>query len=315
MLLEDKIEPLCREIAHFLVLTGASAGTSWEGYKRGEDLRPRKRSKDDAVDFQRAENWQARLAVYDIREQEPAADTVVIHPEIVLSSKRKFGATVVIDNYNSDSPSGEKIMEIEFDDGETEADALSTSMTNETWATASAKVEAEVGPAKAEASVESGWKNTIELAWSKQTGRSRHTKVAFTSKEFAPPHTKLSQRLEWNEQTKQRRVECDSVIDFGFSLGRRSKRGGKWGWNTKSPVKWDSIDHLIAVAEKRGSVKHARYEHFSRRDMSEAERGSLERIKELRKVHIDRLTEPYPGNADIRIVIVDLDSRDEENAA
>ena len=55
-LIRDEMEPLAREIAHFLVLTGATAGSRWYyhgGYKRGEDLIPHKQSKNDEVWYSR----------------------------------------------------------------------------------------------------------------------------------------------------------------------------------------------------------------------------------------------------------------------
>ena len=271
MLLEDKIEPLVREIAHFLDITGAGAGSTWKGYRRDEDLKPWRRKKNDEVDFGRSNNTQARFEINKIRDLEPLPGTYIIHPEIVLEDKQKYGASVLIDNLNSDSESGAKTLSIEFADGETEADAISTSMKNELWATASVEAKVEAGPASAEAKVESGWKNTIELAWNKQTGKSRDTKISFTSEESAPPRTKLEQRLQWNEQTKQRRIQCSAMVDFDFMVGRWSHGD----WNTGSPVRWESIEHLIAVAEKRGRVEHARYEHFSRRILRQPRDRSL----------------------------------------
>lgn len=313
MLLEDKVEPLARAIAEFLELAGIPHGSRWSGYRASEDLRPHKRVSDTRVDFVRTggrDGWQARIALYDIREQEPDPSTIVIHPEIVLESKHKYGSTVVIDAYNSASPSGSKTLNIEFTDGETEANALSGAFKSEVWATTKASAEAgvEIGPASAKASVETetGFRTSLEAAWSRTTGRTRDTKVSFQSEEFAPAWTRLEQRLQWNEQTKQRRVECTALIDCGILIGRRSTYKGKWGWNSGSPLKWESIEHLVAVAERRGSVHHAGYEYFATHGLSGPARDALERIKAARKIQVDRLTEPYPGNADIRIQIVDV---------
>ena len=320
MLLEDKIEPLVREIARFLTMTDARAGSRWKGYTGG-NLRPLKREKNDRVDYVRSDGakdgWQARIAAKDIREQAPQASTIVIHPEIVLSSKHKYGNTIIIDNIHSETESGPKELTVRFQDGESEADAISTSMVNEVWATSSQEASAgvEAGPASAEVKVsaEQGWKNTIELAWNKQTGRTRERTVTFRSEEQAPPRTRLEQRLEWQEQTKQRRIECTATIDFGIEMGRRFVVKKRWRWATGSPVKWDSIDHLIAVAEKRGRVEHARYDHFARRPLSAEERQSLEKIKALRMIPVDRLTDPYAGNSNIHVVLIDVDTDTDES--
>lgn len=319
MLLEDKVEPLARLIAEFLDLAGYEHGSAWDRlpYRADEDLRPLKRTSDTEVSFVRTKEppgrpaYEARLQLYDIREQEPDPSTIVFHPEIVLESTPKGDDTVVIDNYNSGSRSGPKRFVKSFASGESEADALSGAFKAEAWATTKASAEAgvEVGPASAKASVETetGFRTTLEAAWSRQTGRSRETKVSFESEEFAPPWTRLEQRLTWNEQKKQRRIECAAIIDCGIRIGRRRKHNKKWEWTDKSPKKWESIDHLIAVAEKRGSVKHTGYEHFSRLRLSDAALKCLDKIKQARKIPIDRLTEPYSGSADIRIQIVEVE--------
>lgn len=316
-LLEDKIEPLMRAIAKFLVATGASAGSSWGGYGGG-DLRPLHRTEDDQVDFVRNDggSWQARIRAEDVKEQEPKPETIKIHPEIVLSSKHKYGATIIIDNYNSGSKSGPKTFSVSFKDGEAEAESVSASMKNEVWAInkQTAKAEAGVAGAKAEATAESeqGFRNTLEAAWERQTSRTREQDTEFSSEEFAPPYTKIEQRLQWDEQTKQRRVECVATVDFKIVIGRRQKAKGKWRWASGSPRVWDSIEHLIAVAEKRGSVDHACYHHYSRRPMSSYERGLLEEIKRLRTIHVDHLTQPYSGNANIRVQIMDVATNEEK---
>ena len=314
-LIRDEMEPLAKEIAHFLVLTKATAGSRWYHsgcYQRGEDLIPLKQSKNDDVSYVREKNGEARIRLYNIREQAPEPDTVVIHPEIVLSSRHRAGATITIDNLALSIPSEPQVFHESFKDGESEAESMSSSMKNETWAKASATGKVGVGIAEADVSVEAGWKNTIELAWERQTNRTReHT----SGGEFpfrAPAHTMIQARLEWSEQTKQRRVECSAVMDCAIEIGRRSKHDGKWGWNTKSPSRWESLEHLIAVAEKRGRVEHRGYEHFANMTLNAAQLASLARIKKLRMRKVDRLTDPYSGNADIKVIIVDLETIGEE---
>ena len=306
-LIRDEMEPLAREIAHFLVLTGATAGSRWYhhgGYKRGEDLIPHKQSKNDEVWYSREKEWGAQIRLYGILEQAPDPDSIVVHPEIVLHSRHRAGATITIDNLDLAIPSEAHTFYQEFKDGESEASAVSASFKNETWAVASASAKVEAGPASAEASTETGVRNTIELAWEKQTNRSREQTVGGSFPFRAPAHTMIQARLEWAEQTKQRRIECLAIMDCSIEIGRRSKHG----WNTASPRRWKSIDHLIAVAEKRGRVEHDGYEHFAGMTLNAAQSASLVRIKKLRLRKVDRLTDPFTGNADIKISIVDMDS-------
>lgn len=314
MLLEDKVEKLARAIAEFLAHTRLPHGSVWRDppYRAHEDLRPLKRTVDDEVSFVRTRGdrgWQARLQLSSIRELEPDPASIVIHPEIVLDSKPRYGATVVIDAYESSSPSGGKDFEVELLDGETELEAVNHAFRTEAWATTKASAEAgvEVGPASAKASVETevGFRTSLESAWNRQTGRTRETRVRFRSTEYAPAWTRLEQRLQWTEQTKQRRIECVARIDCRVVIGRRGTHKGKWGWASGSPVVWESVEHLLAVAQRRGSVHHAGYEYFAKDELSPDALAALARIDEARKIKVDRLTPAYPGNADIRIQLVD----------
>ena len=306
-LVRDQMEPLAREIAHFLVLTKAARGSRWYhsgGYNREEDLIPLKQQTNDDVSYIREKQSEARIRLYNIVEQAPDPSSIVIHPEIVLASKPRAGATITIDNRDLGIPSEPHTFTQEFRDGESEANAVSASITNETWATASASAKVEAGPASAEASVETGVRNTIEAAWERQTNRSRESTTGGIFPFRAPAHTMIQARMEWAEQTKQRRIECDAIMDCAIEIGRRSKHG----WNSKSPARWESIDHLIAVAEKRGRVEHFGYEHFAGMTLNEEQLDSLGRIKKLRLRKVDKLTDAFTGNADIKIAIVNMES-------
>ena len=319
MLTRDLIEPLTREVAHFLVICGAPVGSTWYDagrspeYRNREDLVPLKQQKDEDVEFIRAWHKEGRIHCLGIREQAPDPASIVIHPAITLDSQHKAGASIEIDNRNGDILSEPHIFRQEFKDGESEMAAVSLSMTNEVWATASAEASVEAGPASASTSAETGWRNTIEAAWNQQTGR---TSEETTGGEFpfrAPAGAYVEGRIEWVESTKQRRIECCATLDCKVEIGRRRRYKGKWGWASGSPQTWDSIDHLIAVVEKRGRVGMALYEFFASKSLNQEQQASLERIKELRKRHVDRLTEPYTGNSDIKVVIQRLDMDDAEN--
>lgn len=312
MLTRDQMEPLAREIAHFLVLCKAPVGSRWfrrkrlPDYNNREDLIPLKQKVDEDITYVRDRHGEARIRLHDILEQEPRPESIVIHPEIVTESEQKASATITIDNMQNDLESQPQVISEQFKDGESEESAISASMVNETWGSASVSASAEVPGASAEASVETGWKNTITAAWNKQTGRTKERTTGGTFSVKAAPHTYKQARVEWNEQTKRRRIECDARLDCKIQIGRKRRKG----WYSGSPKRWDSIDELIAVAEKRGRVEFHLYEHFARMTLNAAQRASLDRIKELRVRHVDRLTPSYKGNADIKIVIVRLDTQD-----
>ena len=314
MLTRDRIEPLAREIAHFLVLCNAPVGSTWRDagrsplYQRGEDLMPLQQRRDEDVEFVRAWHKEGRVHMLGITEQAPDPSTIVVHPEIVLSSTPKAGTTITIDNLAGAIDSEPQTVTKAFRDGETEADAVSASLKNESWAIASAEAGVEAGPASAKASAETGTRTTIEAAWNRQTGRTRERVTGGSFPFRAEAGTYVEARIEWNEQTKQRRIECAAKVDCRIEIGRRRRRKGRWGWTGGSPQQWASIDHLVAVAEKRGRVEHALYEHFAKLSMNCEQQESLERIKQLRLQKVDRLSEAYTGNDDIKIAIVKLDT-------
>ena len=306
MLTEDKLEPLAREIAHFLTHNDATPGSRWEGYDRSEDLIPFKRVEDDLVEFVRATNNQARFRLLRIREIAPDPDTIKFHPSIVLHSEPKAEASFTIDNLHSKRESEPHIFHKSFRTGSSEADAIEAGWQVETWAKASVSASGGVGVAEAKASAETGWRSTLSAAWSRQTGKTRDEETGGSFPFVAGPHSLVEAYLQWEEQTKQRRIECDASYDFAIEIGRRHKpRRGGWRWATGSPLYWDSLEHLIAVAEHRGSVHHALYEDFSRRPI---DHEGIARIQALRLRHIDRMTPPFSGADNIKVVIANLET-------
>ena len=254
-LLEDKLEPCAREIAHFLVATGAPIGSAWDGYYRDEDLIVLERREDDLVEFVRAANWQARMRLFNVHETEPDPDSIRFHPSIVISSEPKASASVVIENLRNDRPSEPYVWSKDFGTGASEANAVEASVVNETWG--EAKVTAGIKVVEGEASA--GFRTTLRAAWNRQTGLTRDERTGGRFSLVADPFSEVEGFLQWNEQTLQRRIEMDAKYDFGVQIGRRKKRKGNWHWTSGSPSTWDSLEHLIAVAEKRGSVHHAHY--------------------------------------------------------
>lgn len=298
-LLEDQHEPCARAIAHFLASTDAPIGSSWADYEADEDLVPLQRREDDLVEYVRASNHEARMRLVGIKEREPDPSTIVVHEPIVLSSVPKASASIRIDNSAAERESEPYVWTKEFATGESEASAIEASVVSETWG--EAKVSGGIKVAEAEAST--GFRNTLTAAWSRQTGRTRNQKTGGRFPLVAGPHSIVDGFLQWNEQTLQRRIEMDAMSDFGVEIGRRRRRKGRWKWTSGSPQWWESIEHLIAVAEKRGSVHHALYEHYARRFVGQPR---IEAIKRSRMRHIDRLTPPFQGADGIRVVIANI---------
>lgn len=304
MLTEDVYEPLIREAAHFLALCGAPCGSSWDGYGRDEDLLPLARTSNDLVEYVRAANGQARVRAFNCGETAPDPESIVWHPEIVLASKRVATASFEIDNLHSARDSEPHVFRKAFRNGESEADAVEASVVNETWGEAKVSGGFE-GVAEGEAST--GFRTTLSASWARNTGRTRDEETGGDFPFSADAHSRMEARLQWDEQTKQRRWEGDARLACGIEIGRRTKRKRGWRWSSGSPQWWASIDHLLAVAEKRGRVEHALYGFFARRALSADERESLDRIKRLRLRHVDKLTPEYKGAADIKVGIVSME--------
>lgn len=300
MLLEDTLEPVAREIAEFLSQTGGHAGSVWDNYYAQEDLIPFRRVSDDLVEYVRAANHEARLRLFNIHEVDPDPKTIVFHPTIVLKSEPKATASITIDNLGNDRVSEPFVWRKEWKTGESESKAVEAGFSLESTTTIEAGGEA------SQYKVSQEFKSVVSSAWTNQTGK---TSEETTGGEFplvAGPESIVEGYLRWNEQTLQRRIECYGAYDFGIQIGRRYKPKRKgWRWTSGSPVTWESLEHLLAVAEKRGSVHHARYEHYARMNISSE---YVKRIRDKRLVHIDRLTPPFQGADGIKVVITRLDT-------
>ena len=300
MLLEDTLEPVVREIAEFLSQTGGYAGSSWEDYFATEDLIPFERVQDDLVEFVRASNHEARLRIFNIQEVDPDPETIVFHPTIVLKSEPKATASITINNLGSDRASEPFVWRKEWKTGESEGAAVEAGFSLEST------TNIEAGGEASQYKVSQEFKAVVSSAWTNQTGKSKEEMTGGEFPLVAGPFSIVEGYLRWNEQTLQRRIECYGSYDFGIQMGRRHKPHRKgWRWASGSPVTWDSLEHLLAVAEKRGSVHHAGYQHYSRLTFP---LRYLEQIRAKRLVHIDRLTPPFQGADGIKVVIKQLDS-------
>lgn len=304
MLLEDTLEPLVRDIADFLCTTGGAASSAWQGYTRNEDLVPLKRYADDVVEYVRATNHEAKIVCSNIREIDPDIDTIVFHNPLVLESEPKTSAAVEIDN-RTGSKEQSFTFRKEFKNNENESKAVEAGFSLENTATVTAGGEA------AQFKVSQEFKTTVSSAWTDQSGKSKEDTTGGEFPLIAPPHTYVKGFLQWEEQTLQRRIECYGSYDMKIEMGRyqrfkkynarKAKREWRYRWASGSPVSWDSLEHLIAVVEKRGSIHHAHYELYSR--LGYVNPAYMERIKAARRQYIDRLTPPYKGAAGIKVII------------
>lgn len=305
MLLEDTLEPLARDIADFLCTTGGGAGSSWDNYHREEDLVSLERHRDDLVEYVRSTNHEARITLSNIRPVDPDPNTIVFHSPIILSSEPRVTASEEINNKSSREQS--YIFKKEFQTGENESNAVEAGFSTESTTTIEAGSEA------SQFKVSQEFKLTVSSAWTNQTGKS---KGEITGGEFpliAPANTYVKGFLQWEDQTLQRRIECYGLYDMKIEIGRyqrykkynarKARKKWRYRWASGSPVYWDSLEHLIAVAERRGSVNHNRYRHYAR--YPNLNPVYMQRIKASRMQHIDRLTPPFKGAAGIRVVITE----------
>ena len=291
-LLEEILEPVAREIADLLVQSGASGASTWRGYTRNEPLKALKRDRDDQIDFVRSRNGDARLRLTKIRPVDPDPKSIVIHPPIVLESKPRVSASQEINNRTSEEQSF--IFKKEFKTGQSEESSVQAGFSVEHTTSIKAGGEA------SQFEVTEEFKQTVSSEWSRQTGRSKEETTGGEFPLIAAPWTYVRGHLAWDDQKLQRRIECYGTWDFGIEFGRRRRvkrgRNRRWEWSS-GKVSWESLEQLLAVAQRRGSVKDDCYEYFAQHRASSK---ALERIDQKRRSHIDRLTPPFKGAASIR---------------
>ena len=299
MLLEDQLKPLARDIADLLATTGATPGSAWEGYHRDQDLVVDQRREDDKVVFRRATNHEAMLMLEGIRWNDPDPNEMVFHPLIVLSSTPRASDSLSIPNNTSVAQSA--TLSREFANGESEAAAVEAGFVVEN----TAKIEA--GGEAAQFKVSQEFKTTISSQWTKQTGNTKDTKVGGNFPVIAPSFTHVEARLEWLEQEQQRRITGYREVDARIVIGRRQHRKGKYRWTSGSPRVWESLDHLLAVIEKRGSPTYQLYDHYAHRNINPV---YAERLNANRRMDVDIMTPPFKGAQHIKVAL--LESRPTE---
>ena len=298
---------MARELAHTLVECLAPIGSSWEGYHRDEDLFAFGRKEDDLVEYVRSRNSEARLHLFNIREIEPDPKSIIIHPTIVLDSVPRANASVEIDNLKGRHRSEPYIWTHVETTGKHEQEAIEAGWEHESWG--EAKVSGGVeGIAEGEAST--GFREKLSASWSRQTGLTKESKTGGQFALVADPRSRITGFLQWAEQTLQRRIECDAKYDFGIEIGRRRKyKKRPWRWTSGSPRRWESLEHVLAVMARRGSVHHDLYEHFAHRA---TDPRLIHKIEALRVRHIDRLTPTFKGADGIRVVIEEVEFDEDE---
>lgn len=303
-LLRDQLEPLARDIADTLSYTGA-IGSVWANYHRNQDLVVITQPSDTHLIYARATNHEARIELQDIKFKPLDISAFDIGEQIVLESKKK--ATDSVPFHNASSEVQDFTLSHREESGENETLALMAGF--EKKVTVTAEVSAGIGIAEAKASVVD--ETTLKAEVNRQTGRSTSKEVGGEFTIRMPAWTAGEARLTWSEQTLQNRIKGYQQIGCRIFIGTYQDYWKKIAlgpakrhirrWTTGSPVGWADLENLIAVLEKRGSVKDARFEYYANRNINPVH---VQRLREKSRIHVDVLTDPYRGANTFRPEIV-----------
>ena len=306
MLLRDQMEPLARDVADLLSTTGASPGSAWENYHLDEDLIVHSQPSDTHLIYLRSTNHEGRVELQDIKFEDIDPENFSLGERIVLASELKASDSVPFKNGTSLVQTAELYHEEKT--GANEFTAIMAGFEKKVTVTATAK--AGIGVAEAEASVVD--ETTLKAEFNRQTGRSAESTDGGRFIFNQPPFTEGEARLTWTEQTVQNRIKgyrlvrCKVVIgryqDYRKTIGRGPAKKRIRRWTSGSPLTWPDVSDLIAVIEKRGSVKHPLFEHYAGREAINPVYANRLRVRS--RVSIDVLTEPYKGANEFRPEIV-----------
>ena len=302
-LLRDQMEPLARVIADCYATSGVPHDSAWRGYHMDEDLVVLSQPDDTNLWYVRPRNHEARIGLLDIRFEDIDPTNFDLDERIVLASETKSSDAIPFKNASSEVQ--------EFSLGRAQ-----TSGSNESGAILAGfekttKVSAEVsggikGIGEAKASVVDETK--IKAEYQRQTGRSLDDSVTGELLLKMPPWTAGEARLTWAEQTIQNRIKgyrqirCRVVIgryqDYykTIALGPAKRHINRWA--SGSPLIWPELSDLIAVLEKRGSVKTPLFEEYAQK--KNINPVYAQRLKDRSRVNVDILTEPYKGSNEFR---------------
>ena len=311
MLLRDQMEPLAQHIADTIVMNGHTPGTAWDGYTRSTkdgwgDLIPLTQTRNDEIIYVWNRNHEARIILTDIRYEDIDPSLFDMSERITLESKIRATDTIPFRNGTTEIQEGK----IEHWEETGNNELLAVKAGFEKKITISAEVSGGVeGVAEAKASYVD--ETTLSASIETQTGRKSSQRSGGSFLFRFPAMTEGEARLTWSEDTLQTRIRGHRLIRCKVLIGRRhryrkydagkARRTWRENWTTGSPMAFADISDLIAVMEKRGSVKTPLFEHFAGRDVDPA---YMENLRRLTRVEVDVLTDPFVGANNFKPEIV-----------
>ena len=300
-------------------MNGLVPGSSWKGYTRSTrdgygDLIPKQQHRNDEVTYVWNRNHEARIILTDIRYEDIDPDLFDMSERITLASKLRATDTIPFKNGTTEVQTG--TVEHWEETGSNELLAVKAGFEKKVTVSAEASGGIE-GIAEAKASVVD--ETTLSASIESQTGRktSQRSGGAFTFR--FPAMTEGEARLTWSEDTLQTRIKGHRLIRCKVIIGRhhryrkydagKARRTWRESWTTGSPVVFEDVSDMIAVMEKRGSVNTPFFEHFANRQVNPAYMANL---KELTKMYVDVLTDPFTGASSFKPEIVTSNSTVED---
>ena len=257
MNLQFTLAPLARDIASFLSQTGGHAGQCWAGYDgRNEGLDPLISGQSDILEYSRSRNREARIRFENVRMVDPAE--VFFRDPYPAEEKVVSGRSKEYTNESQD-PHTLTFTKRDFPLGETEWQAVS-----EAWRNKDGGFP-----------LSTSFNDILYEQWKLGAGMDKETTIGGDFPLIVQPGRYVKAQLQWFERQWQRRTWAFGKYDMGVTLGKliRSRRFNRetsqyeWCeiWEKGSPIHWNSLDHLIAVAEQRGKPGWARYKHYQNR--------------------------------------------------
>ena len=313
MLLEDQLEPLARTVADLIVQTEHPPGSAWADYQRSEDLIPLRRWSDTAVGYVRERNPEGRIILEDVKWRELNPENATFHPAIVLRSVQRASDIVEFHNPTSEVQGANITHRIAVGKNELTSILAAFGIKNTTSAEASVKDPTGIAQAKASTTTET----ELRTEFSRQTGMSEEKEAGGTFPFRIAPYSGGEAVLTWLEEEQQRRVTGFREVDAKIIIGRhhryrkynarKARREWKEGWTSGSPYVWDSVEHLVAVFEQRGSVDHKLYHQRAREPIP---RDHIKRIQAARSQNVDFLAPPFRGANRFRVAFESVYSID-----
>lgn len=284
----DDMEPIARAVGALVSdVHKQERFFRWGDYTMDEDLIPVPQTEDNLVQFTRAREPKAKMELFNIRPI--GLEGLIFHPAVVTHSEKKYGAVIEIDNRTGIEQPPTALTR-EFARGETEMDSVSNSF--------SIRFQATLGTGQASAvKAEAELETTYMREWGRQTGLSRESKEGGQLLAVAPADTHMEARLEWTESDLIRHVEGFTTLDCGVRLGKHARSSSR-GWRWRGTRRWSSLDHLIAVCERRGSVKFDLDQYF-RHNLADSE--ALEVLKQRPRIRFDDWPE-FQGESHLKVI-------------